>query len=81
MGTRVKPAYDAPNFAAAFRSERDILLFFVLSKTLGLMLLPTNFLIGAGLAGAILRARDLRPLAASSRWRPSYCWQYADFRR
>jgi hypothetical protein len=29
-------------------------LFFVLSKTFGLMLLPTNFLIGAGLAGAIL---------------------------
>jgi uncharacterized SAM-binding protein YcdF (DUF218 family) len=31
-------------------------LFFVLSKTLGLMLLPTNFLIGAGLLGAILLA-------------------------
>jgi uncharacterized SAM-binding protein YcdF (DUF218 family) len=31
-------------------------LFFVLSKTLGIMLLPTNFLIGAGLIGAILLA-------------------------
>jgi uncharacterized SAM-binding protein YcdF (DUF218 family) len=31
-------------------------LFFVLSKTLGIMLLPTNFLIGAGLLGAILLA-------------------------
>jgi uncharacterized SAM-binding protein YcdF (DUF218 family) len=31
-------------------------LFFVLSKTLGIMLLPTNFLIGAGLVGAILLA-------------------------
>jgi uncharacterized SAM-binding protein YcdF (DUF218 family) len=31
-------------------------LFFVLSKTLGLMLLPTNFLIGVGLLGAILLA-------------------------
>ena len=31
-------------------------LFFVLSKTLGVMLLPTNFLIGAGLLGAILLA-------------------------
>jgi uncharacterized SAM-binding protein YcdF (DUF218 family) len=31
-------------------------LFFVLSKTLGFMLLPTNFLIGAGLVGAILLA-------------------------
>ncbi len=31
-------------------------MFFVLSKTLGIMLLPTNFLIGVGLAGAILLA-------------------------
>jgi uncharacterized SAM-binding protein YcdF (DUF218 family) len=29
-------------------------LFFALSKTLGVMLLPTNFLIGLGLAGAVL---------------------------
>jgi uncharacterized SAM-binding protein YcdF (DUF218 family) len=29
-------------------------LFFVLSKTLGVMLLPVNFLIGAGVVGAIL---------------------------
>ena len=31
-------------------------MFFVLSKTLGVMLLPTNFLIGVGLFGAILLA-------------------------
>jgi uncharacterized SAM-binding protein YcdF (DUF218 family) len=31
-------------------------LFFVLSKTLGVMLLPANFLIGAGVVGAILMA-------------------------
>jgi uncharacterized SAM-binding protein YcdF (DUF218 family) len=31
-------------------------LFFVLSKTLGIMALPTNFLIGVGLLGAILLA-------------------------
>jgi uncharacterized SAM-binding protein YcdF (DUF218 family) len=31
-------------------------LFFVLSKTLGIMLLPTNFLIGAGVLGVILSA-------------------------
>ena len=31
-------------------------MFFVLSKTLGIMLLPTNFLIGFGLLGAILLA-------------------------
>jgi uncharacterized SAM-binding protein YcdF (DUF218 family) len=31
-------------------------VFFVLSKTLGIMLLPTNFLIGVGLLGAILLA-------------------------
>ena len=31
-------------------------MFFVLSKTIGIMLLPTNFLIGVGLLGAILLA-------------------------
>ena len=31
-------------------------MFFVLSKTLGILLLPTNFLIGIGLLGAILLA-------------------------
>ena len=31
-------------------------MFFVLSKTLGIMLLPTNFLIGVGLLGAMLLA-------------------------
>ncbi|WP_029586214.1 YdcF family protein [Bradyrhizobium sp. URHD0069] len=31
-------------------------MFFVLSKTLGIMLLPTNFLIGIGVLGAILLA-------------------------
>jgi uncharacterized SAM-binding protein YcdF (DUF218 family) len=31
-------------------------LFFLLSKTLGIMLVPTNFLIGIGLAGALLLA-------------------------
>jgi len=31
-------------------------LFFLLSKTLGVMLLPTNFLIGIGLVGALLLA-------------------------
>src|SRR6202035_3092563 len=34
--------------------RKRIALFFVLSKTLGLMLLPTNFLIGVGLIGAML---------------------------
>jgi uncharacterized SAM-binding protein YcdF (DUF218 family) len=37
-------------------------LFFVLSKTLGLLLLPTNFLIGVGLIGAILLATRLASL-------------------
>lgn len=31
-------------------------MFFALSKTIGIMLLPTNFLIGAGVAGALLLA-------------------------
>jgi uncharacterized SAM-binding protein YcdF (DUF218 family) len=38
----------------ALGSEGDFPLFFFLSKTLGIMLLPTNFLIGVGLLGAIL---------------------------
>ena len=29
-------------------------MFFILSKTLGAMLLPTNFLIGVGVVGAVL---------------------------
>jgi uncharacterized SAM-binding protein YcdF (DUF218 family) len=33
-----------------------ITVFFVLSKTIGIMLLPTNFLIGVGVVGAILLA-------------------------
>jgi len=37
-------------------------LFFVLSKTLGVMLLPTDFLIGVGLFGAILLVTRLAPL-------------------
>ena len=37
-------------------------MFFVLSKTFGIMLLPTNFLIGVGLLGAILLATRLAPL-------------------
>lgn len=40
-------------------SERDFALFFVLSKTIGVMLLPTNFLIGTGLLGAVLLAARL----------------------
>ena len=37
-------------------SKRDIPLFFLLTKTLGIMLLPINFLIGLGLLGAVLLA-------------------------
>jgi uncharacterized SAM-binding protein YcdF (DUF218 family) len=36
-------------------------LFFVLSKTIGLMLLPTNFLIGIGVLGALLLATRFAP--------------------
>src|SRR5260370_31926944 len=62
MDTRVKPAYDTEHevrrnvYLKQRPSERDLQLFFVLSKTLGIMLLPTNFLIGVGLLGAILLA-------------------------
>jgi uncharacterized SAM-binding protein YcdF (DUF218 family) len=37
-------------------------LFFVLSKTLGIMMLPVNVLIGLGVLGAILLATRFRPL-------------------
>jgi uncharacterized SAM-binding protein YcdF (DUF218 family) len=40
-------------------SEGDFALFFFLSKTLGVMLLPTNFLIGLGLAGVLLAVTRL----------------------
>lgn len=39
---------------AAFSSLRGPSLFFVLSKTIGVMLIPTNFLIGVGLLGVVL---------------------------
>src|SRR3954465_7500206 len=42
--------------SAQHLSERDFELFFALSKTLGIMLLPTNFLIGVGVLGVILLA-------------------------
>ena len=37
-------------------------MFFVLSKTLGIMMLPVNFLIGLGLLGVILLVTRFRPL-------------------
>jgi len=40
--------------APAFSSLRGPSLFFVLSKTIGVMLIPTNFLIGVGLLGVVL---------------------------
>jgi uncharacterized SAM-binding protein YcdF (DUF218 family) len=42
---------------SAQRSRQgEFVLFFLLSKTVGIMLLPTNFLIGLGVAGALLLA-------------------------
>src|SRR6202030_1957989 len=38
----------------ALRILKRPLLFFILSKTIGIMLLPANFLIGAGVIGALL---------------------------
>jgi uncharacterized SAM-binding protein YcdF (DUF218 family) len=37
-----------------YRVAQEVLLFFTLSKTLGVMLLPANFLLGMGVAGLIL---------------------------
>jgi uncharacterized SAM-binding protein YcdF (DUF218 family) len=53
----VRPAYHSEyQLPRNVHCERDHGLFFVLSKTLGIMLLPTNFLVGAGLLGAVLSA-------------------------
>ena len=68
MDTRVKPAYDGHcAFGPVFAPEGDLFLFFLLSKTLGIMLLPTNFLIGLGVVGALLLATRFVFVAAS-------CW-------
>jgi uncharacterized SAM-binding protein YcdF (DUF218 family) len=53
--TRVKPAYDAV-------PAHEVVLFFALSKTVGIMLLPTNFLIGVTLAGLLLLLTRFAPL-------------------
>src|SRR5437868_9480147 len=49
MDTRVKPAYDGSAIASGTST-----LFFALSKTLGVILLPSNLLIGLGLIGLAL---------------------------
>src|SRR4051794_13086819 len=49
MDTRVKPAYDG-----SARSSGELALFFALSKTLGVLLLPTNLLIVLGAVGVVL---------------------------
>lgn len=41
---------------------RGLLLFFILSRTSGILLLPATFLIGAGVLGAILMATRLASL-------------------
>jgi uncharacterized SAM-binding protein YcdF (DUF218 family) len=52
-----RPAYDSQyQLPRNVHRERDHGLFFVLSKTLGIMLLPTNFLVGLGVLGAVLSA-------------------------
>ena len=48
-----------------YRHPKEFFLFFALSKTLGVMLLPTNFLIGIGLVGAVLLFTRFASLAAS----------------
>jgi uncharacterized SAM-binding protein YcdF (DUF218 family) len=57
MDTRVKPAYDDHcGFGRRSRPREISGLFFLLSKTFGIMLLPTNFLIAIGLVGVVLLA-------------------------
>jgi uncharacterized SAM-binding protein YcdF (DUF218 family) len=45
-----------------YQTAQEVFLFFALSKTLGIMLLPTNFLIGLGLFGAVLLFTRFAPL-------------------
>jgi uncharacterized SAM-binding protein YcdF (DUF218 family) len=47
-----------------YQTPHEDSLFFVLSKTLGFMLLPSNFLIGLGTIGAILLAARRRRLGS-----------------
>jgi uncharacterized SAM-binding protein YcdF (DUF218 family) len=56
MDKRVKPAYGILRATdSTSRPAKEVkALFFVLSKTIGIMLMPTNFLIGLGLVGALL---------------------------
>ncbi len=42
--------------AVALVTAGEFILFFILSKTIGIMLLPANLLIGGGLVGAVLLA-------------------------
>jgi uncharacterized SAM-binding protein YcdF (DUF218 family) len=50
VDTSIAPAYDDLDIG------KGAALFFVFSKTIGVMLLPINFLIGLGLLGAVLLA-------------------------
>jgi uncharacterized SAM-binding protein YcdF (DUF218 family) len=56
-------------------------LFFVLSKTLGVMLLPVNFLIGLGALGVILLATRLRRLGRKLMIASLVLLVTSDFRR
>jgi uncharacterized SAM-binding protein YcdF (DUF218 family) len=57
MDTRVKPAYDTKwKPWPASISVRTFPLFFALSKTVGVMLLPSNLFIGIGVLGVVLSA-------------------------
>jgi uncharacterized SAM-binding protein YcdF (DUF218 family) len=63
VDTRIKPAYDEACVRVLRARPKGIAaLFFVLSKTLGILLLPTDFLIFVGIAGVILLATRWAPL-------------------
>ena len=53
-------------------------MFFVLSKTLGIMMLPVNFLMGIGLLGVIRQRAVAACKLSSHRW---CCSRSPDFRR
>src|SRR3954452_17807229 len=56
MRRSLRPAFHRERRFKSSRSFKRSMLFFLLSKTLGVLLLPTNFLIAVGLLGLVLLA-------------------------
>jgi len=51
-------------------------MFFILSKSVAFLLLPSNFLIILGLAGLLLMATRWRRAGSEWQVQASFCWQF-----